>query len=52
MVGVTPRNNAVLEWLSLPLLALVEWLFLRVVDHFGSRYGKRVAADQLKAKTH
>ena len=29
MVGVTPRNNAVLEWLTLPLLALVEWLFLR-----------------------
>ena len=29
MVGVTPRNNAVLEWMTLPVLALVEWLFLR-----------------------
>ena len=27
--GVTPRNNAALEWLSLPLIAVVEWVFLR-----------------------
>ena len=46
MAGVTPRNNAVIEWLSLPLLAVVEWLFLRLIDHFGARYGKRLAANK------
>jgi short-subunit dehydrogenase len=50
MAGVTPRNNAALEWILLPLLAIVQWVFLRLVDHFGARYGTRIASGK-KQKT-
>mmetsp|Transcript_48076 Transcript_48076/g.75076 ORF Transcript_48076/g.75076 Transcript_48076/m.75076 type:complete len:140 (-) Transcript_48076:396-815(-) len=41
MAGVSPRNNAVLEWITMPLLCCIEWIFLRIIDHYGSRYGKK-----------
>uniref|UniRef100_A0A7S4PJ59 3-dehydrosphinganine reductase n=1 Tax=Guillardia theta TaxID=55529 RepID=A0A7S4PJ59_GUITH len=41
MAGVSPRSNAVLEWLTLPLLAFIEWVVLLLVDSFGRKYGSK-----------
>lgn len=29
MAGVSPRNNALIEWASMPLLCVIEWAFRR-----------------------
>uniref|UniRef100_A0A7S1HKU3 3-dehydrosphinganine reductase n=1 Tax=Hemiselmis andersenii TaxID=464988 RepID=A0A7S1HKU3_HEMAN len=49
MAGVSPRNNAVLEWMMMPMLCAIEWGFRFVVDHFGAKHGKTYRA---KAKTN